>query len=319
MALAITGARRAGEDVKRKLSAMVERQVRYAAFNALNDTVSETAEKVKEMMPDYIDRPTPYTQKRVLYQKAAYESRKDAEITASVYIPHFFGGKSEGRPAAKYMQYPVYGGARSLKGFEVALQNSGVLLPGEFVVPTRAVTLDAYGNVPRSFIQLILSWFRAAEQTSGYQANLSERTRKRLEGRRKYFDKQKNKLINVGVRKTDVTRPGFSPGIMEKRRYKYATTLGYQNPKRYGGQSFGRLFIGGRARVGKSYRHLRPGIYSAVGVHGVDIRPLFLFTRQPLYRSRFPFHKIVEQVAPRFLRNAFKRRFAEAMATARPE
>jgi hypothetical protein len=309
MAIAITGARRAGEDVKRKLSALVERQARFAAYNALNDTVYETAEQVKKMMPDYIDRPTPYTQRQVLYEKAAYESRKNATITAAVLIPGVIGNKS-GRPAGKYMQYPVYGGARSLKGFEVALQSAGVLLPGEFVVPTRAVTLDAYGNVPSSFIRLILSYFKAAEQRLGYQANLAEKTRRRLLAQRKA--KQK-------VNKKDSGLPGFSSFNVEKGRYKFATTLGYQNPKKYGGQGFGRLFIGGRGREGKAYRHLKPGIYSATGIGGSNIKPLFLFVRQPLYRSRFPFHKIVEQVAPRFLRNAFKRRFAEAMATARPE
>jgi hypothetical protein len=310
MAVAITGARRAGEDIKRKLSAMVDRQVRFAAYNALNDTVYETAEKVKDMMPAYIDRPTPYTQKRVLYQKADYASRKAAEITASVYIPHLGGNKSDGRPAAKYMQYPVYGGARSLKGFEVALQTSGVLLPGEFVVPTRAVTLDAYGNVPRGFIQLILSWFKSAEQTLGYKANLSERRRKQLIAQRKAGKK---------VRKKDIGLPGYSAFNVRDSSYRFSTTLGYQNPKKYGGQAFGRLFIGGRGREGKAYRHLKPGIYSATGIGGSNIKPLFLFTRQPLYRSRFPFHKIVEQIAPRFLRNAFRRRLEEALATARPE
>ena len=311
MAVTITGAKAAGTRVKQTLDAIVGRQVKYAAWGALNDTARDAQLHVRKVMPQYLDKPTPYTQRQVFYDKAEYSAlRAGNDLTASVYIPYEFGSKS-GRPAAKYLRWQVYGGARVPKGFEEALRSKGVLLGGEFVVPASGTRLDPYGNIPASFIRLILSYFNAAELRAGYQANLSDRKRRLLEGKR---------AAGVKISKRDRARPGFSAANEAGGRFKYGTVLG-TSTKKYGGQEFGRMFIGGRARAGKkvSYgRHLKPGIYSSTGVGGSNIKPLLLFTRQPFYGVRFPFHRIVEGTAPRFFRNNFRRRLEQALATARP-
>ena len=319
MATRITGARQAGEAVRRQLTSIATRQVRYAGWQALNDAVYETAMKTRQIMPQYIDRPTPYTQRQVDYEKAKYETvRAAGPIVASVYIPYEWGNKS-GRPAAKYLQYQVYGGGRGEKGFEFALMRAGVMFPGEYAVPASGAKLDTYGNMPTSFIRLLLSWFNAAEWTRGFKANLSDRTRKRLLGQRKYYvidKKGRKRLVKTSVLKGDTTRPGFSTVNVADGKYRYGTTLGFQKDTRYGGQSFGRLFVGGRRR-GSSGTHLKPGIYSATGIGGSNIKPIILFTRQPFYRIRFPFHRIVQPIALRFFRNKFKARMAAALATAK--
>lgn len=51
-----------------------------------------------------------------------------------------------------------------------------------------------------------------------------------------------------------------------------------------------------------SRQGLAPGIYAASGIHGGNVRPVLLFTRRaPTYRSRLPFHSIVQRtVATQF-------------------
>jgi hypothetical protein len=167
------------------------------------------------------------------------------------------------------------------------------------------VRLDQYGNVPGSFINLVLSYFQAFGRYAGDMNNMSAKRKAQLAAERK---------LKAKVRKRDPSRPGYSAYAVEKERYRYATTLG---SRLRSGQQLGRLFIGGRGREGRAYRHLKPGIYSATGIGGSNIKPLFIFTRQPFYGRRYPFHRIVLAEAKQRFSEFFPRRFAEAIATMR--
>ncbi len=76
----------------------------------------------------------------------------------------------KGIPAARFLGPEIEGGSRSVKRFERALQIKGLMPTGSFAVPAAQAPLDAYGNVPASFIVRMLSDLQAFSE-QGYRAN----------------------------------------------------------------------------------------------------------------------------------------------------
>ena len=150
----------------------------FAARQAVNQTAFATRQRWAEVIPRVFDRPTPLTQKGVLYDKATA-----ATPYAVVYI------KDEalnGNPPAKYLLPQVEGGTRRKKGVEVLLQQKGAMPAGMFAVPGKGAPLDAYGNVPSKMVQQVLSQLGA--RNDKYQnETATSRKRRRRRGGHDYF------------------------------------------------------------------------------------------------------------------------------------
>lgn len=155
----------------KKLTNVAPRAWPAIIAHGFNKTMVTVRAEEKREIERVFDRPTPYTL-RGFYTKPA----KPADLTTSLSLKDF-GGK--GTPAAKYLAPQIYGGNRSLKRFERALNAKGILPGGMFAVPANGAPLDTYGNLRGSFIVQILSGLQAfAEQ--GYVANrVKGRTQKR--------------------------------------------------------------------------------------------------------------------------------------------
>ncbi|WP_321914807.1 hypothetical protein [Paraburkholderia sp. J11-2] len=147
-------------------------QIPYATARALTATAKAAQEAVQAEMKTQFDRPTPYTLNSV-YTKPATK----ADLMARVWIKD---DTYKGTPASKYLGPEIYGGDRSLKRFERALQARGLLPAGMVAVPGGAAELDQYGNVSRGLIVEVLSYL-AAFGEQGYKANMSGRKRERLQ------------------------------------------------------------------------------------------------------------------------------------------
>jgi hypothetical protein len=206
-------------------------------------------------------------------------SKGPDNLTISLY-PRDPGGKAI--DPADVLNAEVYGGRRKLKRSERAFNRVGILPNGYYMVPSKQLLasdkVDAYGNVKGSFMVQLISYFQAFGE-QGYRANMTAK------------------------RKRQLAKFGKSPG-------------GY---KRVGGVqyfvSFGRL----RSRNPNSdaAQHLAAGIWQRSGTHGVDVKPVFLFTRAPAYTRRFPMDDIVHTTVQRELPARYRQRFTEALATAR--
>ncbi len=108
-----------------------------------------------------------------------------AVLSAEVRWREFAG---KGTPAWKYLTPEIDGGPRRHKSHELRLIRANVMRAGEFAVPGAGVTLDAYGNMPGSLLERILSQLQAAEQWAGYSANQTKRSRaRRRKGSATYF------------------------------------------------------------------------------------------------------------------------------------
>jgi hypothetical protein len=278
-------------EVRRAMEAERKR-VKAAALGALDDVAFQARRDVQIEMRRRFDRPTPFTLNAVAVQT----TRRTAEIRATVR--EAMGVTQSGAAAYVFLRDPggkavnpnsvlqaeIEGGRRNDKRMERALQRLGVLNSGWQVVPASGLPpekLDGYGNVRGSFIVQLISYFQGFGE-QGYRANMT--------------DKRKAQLAKRGR---------TARGFVEVRGVEYFISRGP-------GTWFGR----GSWKRGRE-QHLAPGIWSRSGLHGTNIKPVFMFVRRPVYRSVLPFEQIVQDTAEREYDALMQWRLADAMARAK--
>lgn len=251
--------------------ANVAKQQRFAADGAIKDTAFAVRTGMQTAMRASFDRPTPFVLSGV---RVAFE-RPGGNLEGVVHID------PEGTQASPedVLRAEVYGGARGLKGAERRLQSVGLMLPGDYMVPSKELLsqgnlVDAYGNVRGSFIRTLLSYLQAFN-TSGFSANATKKTRDRIAAR------------------------GKSAG-------GFATINGVA------------YFVSkGRGERNGKQQHLPAGIWAKRGIHGSNVYPVFLFVSAPHYTERLRFHEVAKNVAERTFPQKFAERYARALATAK--
>ncbi len=157
----------------RTLTELERTQLPFAAIRAANETGFAVRQRWSEVMPRVFDRPTPLTRKAVLIRKA---TKRDPG--AEIFLRD---EASKGTPPAKYLQAQVEGGGRRQKGMEKRLQAKGILPAGQYVVPGRGAQLDAYGNIPGSQVNAILSQLGARFDPLQNETDASRKRRHRRE------------------------------------------------------------------------------------------------------------------------------------------
>ncbi|MFM0192409.1 hypothetical protein PQQ65_04905 [Paraburkholderia strydomiana] len=149
----------------------INRQLPFIVSKALNDTAKNARDALRTAMPQYFDRPTPYTMNSV---RITYATK--ARLAATV------GYKDEsfkGTPATKYLLPEVEGGNRNVKRMEQSLRRIGLLPVDMYLVPGSAARLDQYGNVWRGQVVEVLAYLQAFGE-QGYRANMTSKRRDRL-------------------------------------------------------------------------------------------------------------------------------------------
>lgn len=254
----------------------IPRQIRFAAARALNDTAWAQRNDMVMAMASAFDRPTPWILRSMWLGKRATAQSLEAWV-----YPRDMGGKSV--DPTNILRPEAFGGERKAKRSELAFRRIGILPAGFAMVPSRALlassNADAYGNVKGSFIVQLLSYLQAFGE-QGYRANMRPERRRQL----------------AKVRRSE-------------RGFKQITGVEYF-------VSHGRGTRVTRARVNGQAQQLPAGIWQRSGTHGADVKPVFLFVRQPRYQARVPLLAVFRATGTR----EFPRRFAAAVAesTARP-
>lgn len=186
-------------DIKNFVAGMTElelKQLPFAASMALNNSMFAVRDGWKEEMLKVFDRPTPYTQNAVLYQKATKE-----RLQAIVFIKN---EASKGNAPNAYLAPEVYGGARRPKAFERALQRNPrtrkYFLPGLGMVNQ----LDQYGNIRASVYSKIISQLGARfdpldNETTNSRARRLRKQRKKGGGGSYFILAQRRGKLRAGV------------------------------------------------------------------------------------------------------------------------
>ncbi|OWW18421.1 hypothetical protein [Noviherbaspirillum denitrificans] len=194
------------DEIKSKI-ADIGKQARYAAAVALTKTGQDVRDELKSEMARKFDKPTPYTLNSLFLRRATRDN-----LEAQVWVKdNTFGS---GTPADRYLGPEIYGGARTQKGMERALQAAGLMRSGDYAIPAAGAQLDAFGNVKRSQIVQILSQLRV-QMASGFESRRSNSAASRRTVARQgvtYF------ALPTQVR-------GLKPGIYLKKRFSRGSAI----------------------------------------------------------------------------------------------
>ncbi len=196
------------DEVIRAFGALGERQAPYAMARTLTDTAKLDRVALKDEMRTVFDRPTPYTLNSTRFNMATVDN-----LESVVYFKELSATTRQ-----HYLEPQVEGGSRPLKAFEKRLARAGIMRPGQFAVPASSAPLDAYGNVKRSFLVEVLSFFNTFRE-AGYSANMTQASRnRRRRGTRNAFG-YSYFAIPPGH------RSGLTPGIYRKTYQGRGTTI----------------------------------------------------------------------------------------------
>ena len=191
----------------RVFTALEREQLPFACMQAANATAFGIRQKWADVMPRVFYRPTPLTQRAIVFEKAT-----KAKPFAIVKVRD---EAFKGTPPARYLLAQVQGGQRLAKPFENRLAAQGILPPGTHAVPGKGARLDAYGNLPGKDLNQILSQLGARfdplqNETATSRARRQKRQAK--SNRSDYFAlKQKRGGLRPGIYQR--VRTGFGNGV----------------------------------------------------------------------------------------------------------
>jgi hypothetical protein len=246
--------------VKARLRGLADKKIKVAAVAALNDAAYLGKKATEKRIAEAFDRVTPWIARSVRYVKARHD-----RLESSIDFEQW--GNKVGVTASQVLSAEIYGGQRRHKRHEVALQRIGILPSGMFIVPGEAAQMDSFGNMNVGQIRQILSWFNAAQMSSGYKSNMTDKTRSSL--------RKGSKKKGTHGFEYFVVQPG------QRRQFQRAN--------------------------GKTGSHsMQPGIYQRVFLgHGTAIKPVMIFVRAPAYKQRLDFYRIAGDAAMAEFKRAF--------------
>ncbi len=249
------------ETAIRSLETLRKEKIPLVAAKALNDTAWLVRGKIVEEMQKVFDRPTPFT-------LGSFRVHKATKRNLCARVDFEWGRLG-------YMKTQVEGGLRGRKRSENALQKAGIMRPGQLWMPGKGARLNQYGNISGGQITQLLSVLMAAETASGYNANITARSKKRNPKPRDYFAITKK-------------RGGLAPGIYERVQ---------------SGVGFGR----------KTKKHMLFGVYQrgkTVGkissvIRARGVKPILIFTNKAAYKKRLRFYELGAQTVNQNFRRIF--------------
>lgn len=145
--------------------------VNETTAKALNDVAFRARQAEQEGLRAAFDRVTPFIVKSLYVEPATA-----GKLVAKLW-PKDYGGK--GVDPANVLRHHIEGGGRTLKASESILRRAGILPGGFFLAPGAGAPLDAYGNIPGSFMVRLLSYLQTF-YLAGSTLNMSDKRKRRL-------------------------------------------------------------------------------------------------------------------------------------------
>jgi len=261
--------------VVQDLRALGSRHIPFATARTLTALAKSGQAETEREMRSVFDRPTAYALRSLVVKPAT-----KAQLEASVGLKDTSQNK-QSRSPLDVLGHEFTGGQRKFKAFEGALRRMGYLPNGWAVVPGDAAQLDAFGNMPASFIVKLMSYLQAFSE-QGYSANATAKGKARTEKRGR-----------------------SARGFATINGVAYFISRGKGN-----------WFGAGSWQHGRS-QHLPPGIWAKRGIHGADVQPIVRFVRVPVYRQRIHLEQNVARVVDRDAASEFFKNLNAAMGGGR--
>ena len=123
------------------LNKIQRKQIPFATSKALNTLAFDVRKTLQDVLPEYLDRPTPYTIKGIQVEK----STKKKLVSKVGFRSKTFGKGQGSVPQANYMQLQIKGGTRNPKGRSIPVPVPKNMKPNKF------------GNIVKGRINKLLS------------------------------------------------------------------------------------------------------------------------------------------------------------------
>lgn len=153
-------------------------QVQFAVSLAINNTAVAAQKAVQQEMRRVFDRPTPW-----FINSLRVERGNKSKPAATV---GFKAGSATSWEEGHMVKPHIGGGRRESKMMELRLQRAGLMPAGWSVVPGEGAKLDAYGNISRGQISLLLNVLGTYTEAGYNKANAATRA-KLAKGTRKRY------------------------------------------------------------------------------------------------------------------------------------
>jgi muconolactone delta-isomerase len=195
-------------DIKRLLDAQ-QKQAVFAAAVALNRSAEQAVKDIRDEQRKVFDRPTPWFLNALRISPRATKQKLEARI--------WFKDRNSVESSRDMLMPHIEGGDRARKAMEQRLQRIGVLLPAWRTVPGEGATLDAYGNMSRGEISLILNYVGAYTEAGYNKVNVASKAKFKKGTRSKrgfeFF------IARVG------NRQGLQPGVYRKTHFGFGSSI----------------------------------------------------------------------------------------------
>ena len=130
------------KQLTKDLNKVQSRQIPFAVSSALSTLAFDCRKTLQTILPDYIDKPTPFTTRSIQVKKATKKN-----LVAEVgFASKTFGRlpKNAGTVPADYMGLQITGGTRQPKKQSIP-------------VPTKHLRTNKFGNIPKGRISKLLA------------------------------------------------------------------------------------------------------------------------------------------------------------------
>lgn len=167
--------------------ALAGKNMDFAESLALNRTANIVRDRLKKLMTEKLDRPTPKT---LASNLVVYSKKTDKEKSVLIFINDGQRGRTDaakGTAPVKYLSPLIEGGPRNVKRTETALKMNPLLFTKSqsnktHVAPSTKIPRDPFGNLPKGQYTKILSDMRA-----GVEGNRAYKKRGAYKGRASYY------------------------------------------------------------------------------------------------------------------------------------
>jgi len=161
------------KDVNDALRQLRTNELPTAWRNAINDTARDTIKRLERETQSVFDRPTPKVQRPFFLKEKATKER----LQATIAIKDVFGKDGQAIVNTLTPHIPGFDSTRRAKGMERQLRRKGLLGPNQYLVPSRTLKLDRYGNVSGSQASKMLSDINAYTAAGGSRATSANKVR----------------------------------------------------------------------------------------------------------------------------------------------
>ena len=165
------------DELKRAFRQLSESEAKTALRNTLNDSARDVLKREEREILAVFDRPTRIIQRAFFVQRAS-----TSDLSAKVKLKDVFGQDGGAIANTLHPHIPGHPDTRNAKGMEVGMRAKGLLTKDQYLVPSRTMRLDRYGNITGATASKMLNDLWVFDNVAGFDSNTGDAKSKYIFG-----------------------------------------------------------------------------------------------------------------------------------------